>query len=169
VQIATTVVAQDLSPDVLAQLKDEGLIQTQNEMHSLNTSTPNQIGYSKVSAGCDSLETSYLAGNGQSGVMFYVVASKALTIEYFYSNLSVTTSDMNLYYKSGSFTGFETDSLAWTFLGTTNVAPTTTNVPVFIPISINLAMNVGDTLAFYLLVWELLLLQEQFGIQMELP
>ena len=39
--------------------------------------------------GCDSLATNYTAGNGQSGVMFDIVALQALTIEYFYSNLAV--------------------------------------------------------------------------------
>ena len=100
--------------------------------------------------GCDSLETNYTAGNGQSGVMFDIVAIQALTIEYFYSNLSVATSDMRLYYKTGTYDGFQADSSFWTFLGSANVTAAATNVPVYIPISINLTMNIGDTLAFYL-------------------
>lgn len=142
--------AQELSDDEIEFAKT-GYLQTQHVLKSSKTKVSKSVeNRNTFVTGCDSLETSYAAGNGQSGVMFDVVALQALTIDYLYSNLSVATSDMRLYFKTGTYDTFAADSTAWTLLGSANVVASTTNVPTLIPIPINLSMNTGDTLAFYL-------------------
>lgn len=142
--------AQELSADEIEFAKT-GYLQTQVQTKQHKTIAPAAFQTKNAFvSGCDSLETIYTAGNGQSGVMFDVIALQPLTIEYIYSNLSAITSDVKLYFKTGTYDTFSGDSTAWTLLGTANVSVPTTNVPVFIPIPINLSMNTGDTLAFYL-------------------
>lgn len=142
--------AQDLNSDEYTQglpaVVSHNSSSTKGYSKSLNTN----LARTTSMVGCDSLLTSYAGGNGQSGVMFDVVALQALNIEYFYSSFSIINSDVRIYYKTGTYDGSQADSTLWTFIGTANVAVDSTNVPRLIPVPINLSMNVGDTLAFYI-------------------
>ncbi|MCB9227970.1 MAG: hypothetical protein H6578_12480, partial [Chitinophagales bacterium] len=99
----------------------------------------------------NSLATAYNQNNGQRGVMFDIVATNAVTINCLDANLYAgTTSTYEIYYKVGSFIGFENTSSAWTLIGTaTNVTSLGTNIPTYIPININISIPSGQTYGFY--------------------
>ncbi len=142
--------AQDLNSDEYTPGLPAGVSNISSKTKSYSKSLNTTLHRTSSMVGCDSLFTTYAGGNGQSGVMFDVVALQALNIEYFYSSFSVITSDVRIYYKTGTYDGSQADSTLWTFIGTANVAVDSTNVPRLIPVPINLSMNVGDTLAFYI-------------------
>lgn len=100
--------------------------------------------------GCDSITTTYASNNGLAGAMFDVVADSALVINGMYSNLSVASSTFEIYYKTGTRAGFEQNAAAWTLAGSATVTGAVVNVPILIPIALNVNMNIGDTVAFYL-------------------
>jgi hypothetical protein len=66
------------------------------------------------------LETTFAANNGQNGNMFDVTAKQTITITSFDLHLRGTFStNAEVYYKKGTYVGFETNSAAWTQLGST--------------------------------------------------
>jgi hypothetical protein len=103
---------------------------------------------------CDSLNTIYNYTYLNHGAMFNVVALKSITLDHFLANIKSGTANYHIYYKTGSFIGFEQNSSAWTFLDSANITSlnngtTITNQATLIPIPINLTMNLGDTIGFY--------------------
>lgn len=98
-----------------------------------------------------SLDTYYATNNGQRGCMFDITASQDITITCFDANLySGTTADYEIYYKTGSFVGSESNAGAWTFLGgTTALTSGGNNVATNIPIPVNVYIASGQTCAFY--------------------
>jgi hypothetical protein len=101
-------------------------------------------------ANAASLTTLFASNNGQDGNMFdVVVAAKPLVITSLDVNLSVGQYSLELYKKSGTWVGSETNPAAWTLVGTlSNVTssglnlPTPANFPDFI-------IPANSTTAFY--------------------
>lgn len=109
-----------------------------------------QAGGTGLNSG-DSLITTYQGGNGQSGVMFDIIATNTITITRFDVNLDNNTfPKMEIYYKSGSYVGFGTDPTPWTLLGFHDViynAGDGNATPL--PIG-GLTINAGETYGIYL-------------------
>lgn len=100
--------------------------------------------------GCDSIRTTYAGGNGNSGIMFNVVAVQPLTITFFDGVFAGDSGWAYIYHRSGSYIGFETNAGAWTLADSAWVVNSGPGTPTRIPIYVNRAMNTGDTVAFYI-------------------
>ncbi|MDP2388072.1 MAG: hypothetical protein Q8M29_16980, partial [Bacteroidota bacterium] len=102
-------------------------------------------------AQCPTLATSYASNNGSRGVMFNITATNGITITSFDANLyGGTTATYEIYYKSGSYVGSETNAAAWTLAGTVNsLYVAANNVPTPIPITLNVYIPPGNTYGFY--------------------
>jgi subtilisin-like proprotein convertase family protein len=98
-----------------------------------------------------SLETTFEAGNGHAGNMFDIVAVTPLTIDSFDVNMDDgTTDDVEVYFKTGTWMGSETNAGDWTLVATaTGITSVGDNVPT--PLNLNLGIEVpaGDRVAFY--------------------
>ena len=104
---------------------------------------------------CDSLNTLYAYTYLNHGAMFDVVARQDnVTLDHLNANIKNGTIVYYIYYKTGSFYGFETQPLAWTLIDSVSVTSNNTlvinNEPTVIPINLNLNLNQGDTVALYL-------------------
>lgn len=74
-------------------------------------STFSALSFCQCPASTYSLDTYYASNNGQRGCMFDISASQDITITCFDANLYAgTTSDYEIYYKTGSFVGSESNS-----------------------------------------------------------
>ena len=70
----------------------------------------------------DVLTTSYSSNNTRRGFMFDIVTTNALTITSFDINVaSGVSTAFSVYYKSGSWSGWQFDPSAWTLLGTQTI------------------------------------------------
>lgn len=98
----------------------------------------------------EDLTTAFNENNGQSGIMFDINATNAVTITSFETNADVTD-DYEIYYKAGTHVGSETNAGAWTLAGSaTGVVNNAANTPTPIPIGLNVAIPAGQTYAFYI-------------------
>ena len=92
------------------------------------------------------LETTFLAGNNHRGNMINVTAQKDLVISSFdVSPMGNTT--IEVYYKEGTYTGFESTPSAWTLLGSAPVIYTGNPVKATVG---NLRIPAGKTYALYI-------------------
>lgn len=73
--------------------------------------------------GQGNLTTSFTGNYGQNGNMFDLVSNKPITIDSFYINASAS-SVVKVYYKVGTYVGYETNAAAWTLLGSASVTAT---------------------------------------------
>lgn len=104
------------------------------------------------------LTTSFTTQNNSPyyGSMFDLVARRDLTINSFDGNFFSSGAlsgliPVKIYYKTGSFAGFEQDSTAWTFLDSAVVTvPNPQGTATPIPITANIAVAANDTIAFYI-------------------
>jgi hypothetical protein len=115
----------------------------------------NQASVNQIQSACDSLNTLYAYTYLNHGAMFNVVAKKNnIQLSYLSANIKNGTNSYSLYYKTGSYLGNESSQSSWTLINTVSVTSNNTltinNVPTQIPINISLNMNLGDTIAFYL-------------------
>jgi hypothetical protein len=103
---------------------------------------------------CDSVTTELDRTYQNHGVMFNVVAYNPITIDHLTANISWNVANFDLYYKVGGFQGYEGIPGAWTSLGAATVSSNNTqltdDIPTVIPIPIDLELQPGDTVAFYL-------------------
>ncbi len=94
--------------------------------------------------------TAQTPNNGQRGVMFDLVATNVITINSFehilYDGL---TADYEIYYRPGTFVGFEENAAAWTLLGGP-ISLTGTTGQIAIPIPINVTIPAGQSYGFYI-------------------
>ncbi|MBI4648613.1 MAG: DUF1573 domain-containing protein [Bacteroidia bacterium] len=97
----------------------------------------------------DSLSTLFAGGNGQDGNMFNITALNTITITQFAGNLDGINGYMKIYYRTGTYQGYETNSLAWTFIDSAFVTSNGIGTPTIIPVSIDVTIPAGQTYGFY--------------------
>ena len=96
------------------------------------------------------LTTTFAGGNGQNGNMFNITALQTVTITNFDGHMATGTQDWTIYYRTGTFIGFETDSSTWTNLGTAvGVVAQGAGVPTPIPLTFSVTIPAGQTYGFY--------------------
>lgn len=97
-----------------------------------------------------SLQTGFQGSSERDGYMFDVVAKTDLTITSVDVNLKDGTHDLWVYYRDGSHVGHEVDPNDWALVGSAaNVASNGSGVPTPVPITLDLPMLNGKTLALY--------------------
>jgi hypothetical protein len=120
-------------------------------MYSVNHSVPYFPPPSPLACpSSNNLATPYNQNNGQRGIMFDITALTNITINCFDVNLDAGTSGVAIYYKVGTHVGFTTTPGAWTLLGTANNITGANNVPTSVPVTVNVAVTAGCTVAFYI-------------------
>jgi len=82
------------------------------------------------------------------GIMFDVVASKDMRIKGLSTTLLNTDANVEIFYKTGTHDGFQTNAGVWTSLGEATAIPFGTDR--LIPININLSIASGNRVAFYI-------------------
>lgn len=101
-------------------------------------------------AGGGSLATTFASGNGQQGAMFDIVTTKDLRFDSVQVSLSTTgNSTIAIYYKTGTYNGFETNSGAWTLLGTTVVNNPSNAATIYANVGNTFPMQSGVTYGIY--------------------
>ncbi len=97
-----------------------------------------------------SLTSPFVTNNGLDGNMFDIVAKSNVTIDAFDVNIDPGTQDIEIYYRPGSYVGFENSSAGWTQVGTAiSVVSNGNNVATPVPLPVNVAIPAGQTYAFY--------------------
>ncbi|MBX7107625.1 MAG: hypothetical protein K1X61_03155 [Chitinophagales bacterium] len=98
------------------------------------------------------LPTTFIGGNITDGNMFSITAIENIMITGFDGHMSTGQSaDIELYYKKGSYAGYENDPSAWHFSGVANaVAGMGVGIPTPYPLPLNLMIPAGNTYSFYI-------------------
>lgn len=109
----------------------------------------------EVNAQCTSANaaTPYAGGNSQRGVMFNITAgASSITITGFDCALtSSPASPFEIYYKTGTFIGSETNAAAWTLAGSdTGIVSTSTTAGTPLPIPLSITIPANTTYGFYI-------------------
>lgn len=105
--------------------------------------------------GAKSLATITTSGNAQQGVMFDIIPTKNITLDSISMYLTTTyvtvgTYTYSIYYRTGTFLGFQTNSSAWTFGGDYTVTFSSTG---YVKYDItDIKMNSGQTYGFYITI-----------------
>lgn len=108
-------------------------------------------GYSGGGVTKDSINT-LNPNNGQSGAFFDVKPKKDMTITGInFVPRSSTTYKVSVYWKSGTFVGSETNSGAWTLLGTSSSFSTSANVLTPVPLNLSKKLTANQKSAFYVI------------------
>jgi hypothetical protein len=97
---------------------------------------------------CDTINTTYAAGNGQDGAMFDVTAVQGIKLDRLYTSVD-GEGWIKVYYKSGSYVGSGTLPSAWTLLDSAYVSPLAAMSPTLINIPLNITVAAGQTAALY--------------------
>jgi hypothetical protein len=120
-------------------------------IYNVPTVTANTTYYAQATAGSglNSIFTTTAAGNGSEGNMFDVVPANNITFTGVDMSIQGSgTQSVQVWYRTGSFVGFESSNAGWTQLISTTVTAfgtgTLTNVSGF-----NLNMNAGQTYGLY--------------------
>jgi Secretion system C-terminal sorting domain/SprB repeat/Fibronectin type III domain len=98
------------------------------------------------------LTTSFANNNGSSGNMFDVDVTTTTNITGFEVNLSSAAASaqvVDVYYKTGTWVGSETDATAWTLLGNINVTSAGTGLATPVSLPTPLPVSAGSTYAFF--------------------
>ncbi|MBI3509359.1 MAG: gliding motility-associated C-terminal domain-containing protein [Bacteroidetes bacterium] len=118
-----------------------------NPTPAANNNNPNQP---LACASTNNLILPYNTNNGQRGIMFDITALSNITINCFDVNMATGTTNVEIYYKVGTHVGFTTTPGAWTLIGSASVAGLGTNLATYVPVSVNVAVTAGCTVAFYI-------------------
>lgn len=100
----------------------------------------------------DTLSTPLLAGNGNDGIMFDIVANSPILVKSISNSFDIgaaTMVDVEIYTKTGTHVGSESSVAAWTLHGRGYVHVSST-APIEIPIGIYRNLAVGETLGVYI-------------------
>lgn len=100
------------------------------------------------------LQTIYTSGNGNTGTMFDLKPQKNIVVDSlsFYEFTSVAgTYVIRIYYKEGTYNGFNANPGAWTQLGDYNVVSAGANVPLAFDVD-DLPLAGGKTYGMYLTI-----------------
>lgn len=95
------------------------------------------------------LTTLYANNNGFHGNMFDIVALTNVTISSFDANLAPGGHQMEIYYRPGTWVGFDLSSAGWTLAGTAAVNSAAADQPTPVPIAVNVSIPAGQRYAFY--------------------
>ncbi|MHB1278104.1 MAG: PKD domain-containing protein [Bacteroidia bacterium] len=98
----------------------------------------------------NSLSTTFAAGNGQSGVMFDVTPSRSIIIDSFEVSMNAGSNLVEVYYKTGTYMGFETNAGAWTLLGSVTVNSGGAGPGTFVNVGTKLSLPANSNYAFYI-------------------
>jgi len=101
-------------------------------------------------AQCGPLSTPQFTNNGQSGIMFDIVAITSVNITQFAMDYDNGTYDMEIYSIGGTHVGNETNAAAWTLLGSANSVVFTGGTNTTIPIVFSQFLCAGDVAGFYI-------------------
>ncbi|MCW3084842.1 MAG: hypothetical protein JWP12_2208 [Bacteroidetes bacterium] len=101
-----------------------------------------------AAANANSLGTTMGAGNNHRGNMFDIVAANTVTITSFDASPMANTT-IAIYYKIGTFLGSESNSAAWTLVGSAAVTANALPTPTPVPVAVNITIPAGQTYAFY--------------------
>ncbi|MDA3862672.1 MAG: DUF4215 domain-containing protein [Deltaproteobacteria bacterium] len=105
-----------------------------------------------ISPTCNApMTTLYANNNGFGGAMFDVVSRKNITITHFDTNLDTGTREIEIYYKLGTHEGYETNSGAWIYLGSTSVSGMGIDIATSIPIYFSVYLPTNTRAAFYII------------------
>jgi hypothetical protein len=108
-------------------------------------------GTSTGTGGSDSLQTSYAGGTTTTtptGLMFDINALTSVTVNNFSCHIAAGTTTVEVWYRPGSYVGFNSSSNGWTSLGTVTITSAGNNNPTFIPLNFNVNIPAGQTFAF---------------------
>lgn len=97
------------------------------------------------------ITTTYAQNNGQDGIMFDLFAINDITVSCFDVNWDPGTFNYEVYFKSGTAQGFQTNSGAWTLVGSgSGVTSAGNGNPT--PIALNSSVGVcsGELVSFYI-------------------
>ena len=106
--------------------------------------------YSVTESSYPGIFTSWNASNGSRGIMFDVLATNNIDITGFGLNLESGQKTIYIYYKNGTHTGFENDSLVWTLLDSIPVTSLGSGGPTFINLSSPLSCTQTQTYSFFI-------------------
>ena len=98
----------------------------------------------------NTLLTTLVGGNGNTGTMFDVVAQSNIVVNGFDVHLNGTlTTTIEVWYRTGSYVGFNTSNVGWTNLITTTVVGLGTGVLTPVPLTFSLPIAATQTVAFF--------------------
>lgn len=121
-------------------------------IRSIITSIAFAIFFAIGSASAGSLTTTFASNNGQAGNMFDVdVLARPMSLSFLGLNLRAGNHTLNVYYKTGTWVGFQTNAGAWTLHATQAVTSTGTGSATIANIP-DLALNANTTYAFYVTI-----------------
>lgn len=134
------------------QMTGGNLIEDSSNTLTINNPTTSGTYYAEAFGGVavpDSINT-LTANNGQSSAMFDCKPLTNITVTGFnFTPRSSTTYTASIYYKTGTMVGSETNSNAWTLLGTSNSFSASSNVLTRIPVTFSQTLSANQTYAFY--------------------
>ena len=93
------------------------------------------------------IPTTMVGGNGSSGNMFDITAYTDITIDSFYVNVD-NAGVMEVWYREGSYLGFQSSQTGWTLAGSNNVNFTSTNQNSLLVIG-GITIPAGQTYGIY--------------------
>ena len=101
--------------------------------------------------GPTTITTTFGAGNNFNGNMFDVNVLQDITVNSFDVNSEAATLNYEVYYKTGTWVGFEATPAAWTLIGTaTGIVGNGSGIATPLNLSLNLNLTAGQTYAFYI-------------------
>lgn len=126
------------------------LVGSGNSYQIPSVTTQNTYYLQYASGAQDSLSAGFAGGNGFDGNLFDVVATNTIPIMGFDGNLDPGTHNIDIYYKTGTHVGFETNAAAWTLVGSASgVVSNGNGVPTPLQVNFNgLTIPAGQTYAF---------------------
>ncbi|MEW6468235.1 MAG: T9SS type A sorting domain-containing protein [Bacteroidota bacterium] len=107
---------------------------------------------------CDSLLSSCIGTFSRKGYFFDIEAVNQVTIRHFHTmSQNCGTIDVSVYYRTGTYSGNETNSSAWTLAGsitgwTPACAVSCPIPPTQVPVPINVCIPQGQRYGFYVII-----------------
>ena len=97
--------------------------------------------------GKGSLLTTMVSGNGQTGAMFNLTAVNPVTVDSFYVN-TASSGTVEVYYKVGTYIGFENAASAWTLAGSASITAAGVGNNTLVPVG-GFSLTPGQTYGVY--------------------
>jgi hypothetical protein len=100
-----------------------------------------------------SLTTTFAGGNGNSGTMFEIQATKTITVTAFDIHTNATSNNRLLvYFRRGTYTGFESSPVGWELIVNTTIQGQGAGNPTPIPRNSfsAITLEAGETCSFYI-------------------